>query len=1177
MGRLWGAGKYNTGDWSRAHTELPHMPQADRRKFGVAEHPLAHEWKLKEMVPLPRAEQRQVEQFEKQYESELRDKAAVKAGEALAFGGRRAKDRLDSFRRKTQEVFIHDFKNWLAGVGYSQDYVRGGIPLKHVGQGRPVSTHPSVISYLDRSTSRVVEYEKQLQLLKLRMGRSTPGKPPSVEDCWRYFKYIVRGEPYDPADWPSVEDAADGKHQPVVNPNKRAAIDGPREFIPSDEQLALSFGEKRRRKAIDEGWEGRKHADGRELGCDQTQEKDDAKVAGAEADLNAEENSDDSSSSKEDAEAADDMLDGEVKKEEVEGPDEDEAKPAAPPSAEQAKQMAEEKAAKEAADKAAKEAAEKAAKEAAEKAAKEAAKTTNVFGGLGSKAAGPAWGVAAVQAASAISAAADKIADTLGSITNDSSSSNAPPAVAAPPPAVPPAVAPPSNVPVFQPGGAVTPPAVAPPSPEASQHASPASAPATPANERLMNVVEMVGQLREKGDKITLRQAIDATAKDEQSKKELHKDLDAVKEAVRDDPQLRQMLEQAGEVFLAYAILFILLIFNTDAVQTQQQQPDAPQRADNEPDRTSGRSGAVPAAVTGTAAAARSETEAAVREGGAEAQVAAQKEGGLRRLRERLSVPSHYGALDAEPPERVLEGTSLPPDYGVLGPVPELPSPVSLAPPTFNDAGYVEYNAPADYSALALPMEAEATAEVAGSYEGPGQLEESAAERQARRARQMPMLVQQARDSMRAELRQKLLKAKQREALVAAAAANARAQSQRPVIAEKQPEVAPQLQPQEFVGPSRTTEHGAQIDADRLVAQVYGPHAAQRTDSDPLEPRNVAAAQEQLQRLPAEAQAKVAQRFNEFAQTAQATRDKRKRLADLMELHVSQRRAQHRRKLLERLAGKQRALNEAGQQRREAAAKANEELEQQAARRNLIELQQKLDEEDAEAKEARTLAYYSAVQKYKGKARERVDAAQRTGEALSRLQAERAAQSEVLSKAAEATRRRDQETRQREAAAIQNEVDVAASFRSRLETQRQAGEPAPAAHPAYSTSDPEADAAYARGVQEARRQQLAAPRESHAPNPVPQLERLSRLGEQIAALQQQRAGSQQQRQTQQLRDARSRLAHGFAIRPAASTATATAAPSVQPASRLTIQRRPLPPEQHVQVSIPNQHRKKTRR
>lgn len=273
-GRLFGAGAYNQGDWSRAHTELPGMPGADFRKFTVASHPLAREWTMKRMKALPLEEAKLLEEFQKQYEGRVKDKAGQRTiddGEAFAVGQHKAKQQMGGFKRKTEEAFVHDFKNWLAGVGKAADYSRGGISMKYVGQGKPLSRHDSVLDYLDDTTARPIVYQAELLKLKERFRNAATR---DLRTCYLYWKYVVRGQPYDPQDFETPGDAQRGKDAAMRNP---ALIgeddDGPdaEAQLRAKRARTTSLGEKRQRKAVDHPREPevpRKASDAGRLGTD---------------------------------------------------------------------------------------------------------------------------------------------------------------------------------------------------------------------------------------------------------------------------------------------------------------------------------------------------------------------------------------------------------------------------------------------------------------------------------------------------------------------------------------------------------------------------------------------------------------------------------------------------------------------------------------------------------------------------------------------------------------------------------------------------------------------------------------------------------------------------------------------------------------------------------------------
>lgn len=108
-------------------------------------------------------------------------------------------------KRKTYEAdfhseFAHRFREWLRGNGSNDEYREAGMMSYVDGSGkkrntnRPISDHPSVINYLGRWQSRVIEFDKQRTLMKLRLGRQGPyGEAASIDDLWKYYKFVVYG------------------------------------------------------------------------------------------------------------------------------------------------------------------------------------------------------------------------------------------------------------------------------------------------------------------------------------------------------------------------------------------------------------------------------------------------------------------------------------------------------------------------------------------------------------------------------------------------------------------------------------------------------------------------------------------------------------------------------------------------------------------------------------------------------------------------------------------------------------------------------------------------------------------------------------------------------------------------------------------------------------------------
>lgn len=113
-----------------------------------------------------------------------------------------AREQIEAIPDHVEQGFIHDFHNWVAGIGKRSDYVKAGVPLASVGQGKLVSDHPSVLNYVEGITSRVIDYYAEIANMKMRgpaIGRR--GGPATLNDLWLYFKYVVRNEPVDPRDF----------------------------------------------------------------------------------------------------------------------------------------------------------------------------------------------------------------------------------------------------------------------------------------------------------------------------------------------------------------------------------------------------------------------------------------------------------------------------------------------------------------------------------------------------------------------------------------------------------------------------------------------------------------------------------------------------------------------------------------------------------------------------------------------------------------------------------------------------------------------------------------------------------------------------------------------------------------------------------------------------------------
>ena len=259
-------GKHVTGacDWSRAHT-LTDMPGADRTKFSLEPHPLESEGRKRKLEPTPEFKAREVAEKRKALLAAA-DNNTIKEELKKAM----AREQIEAIPDHVEQDFIHDFHNWVAGIGKRSDYVKAGVPLASVGQGKLVSDHPSVLNYVEGITSRVIDYYAEIANMKMRgpaIGRR--GGPATLNDLWLYFKYVVRNEPVDPNDFapqpgPSEPDAAlvgnqegitdepDDAPSLKIDTRKRSATEEALRAKPADSQVRKKADPKEVRKEAEE-------------------------------------------------------------------------------------------------------------------------------------------------------------------------------------------------------------------------------------------------------------------------------------------------------------------------------------------------------------------------------------------------------------------------------------------------------------------------------------------------------------------------------------------------------------------------------------------------------------------------------------------------------------------------------------------------------------------------------------------------------------------------------------------------------------------------------------------------------------------------------------------------------------------------------------------------------------
>lgn len=216
-------GKHVTGacDWSRAHTETGPMADIEKSKFSLAPHPIERENNKRKLEPTADWHANAVKN-----KREILKHANGKVFQQV-LKETEAKELIERIGDEVDEEYIHDFRNWIAGIGKRSDYVKGGVPLASVGQGKPLSNNKEVINFIDRLTGRVIDYYAEIANMKMRgPGVAAHGGPSKLKDLWNYFKYVIRNEPINPEDFAyyrePVDDALVGNQDGIVDEPREA-------------------------------------------------------------------------------------------------------------------------------------------------------------------------------------------------------------------------------------------------------------------------------------------------------------------------------------------------------------------------------------------------------------------------------------------------------------------------------------------------------------------------------------------------------------------------------------------------------------------------------------------------------------------------------------------------------------------------------------------------------------------------------------------------------------------------------------------------------------------------------------------------------------------------------------------------------------------------------------------
>lgn len=109
-----------------------------------------------------------------------------------------AKKRYSEIEQEVDRGAADEFNAWLLGFGSEKDYktyaeAHGGPDVKAGFRKNPLSSHASVTAYFDKQVDARLQFEKFLAKLKLRYESSGSLENATIDECWLYYKYIIKG------------------------------------------------------------------------------------------------------------------------------------------------------------------------------------------------------------------------------------------------------------------------------------------------------------------------------------------------------------------------------------------------------------------------------------------------------------------------------------------------------------------------------------------------------------------------------------------------------------------------------------------------------------------------------------------------------------------------------------------------------------------------------------------------------------------------------------------------------------------------------------------------------------------------------------------------------------------------------------------------------------------------
>jgi hypothetical protein len=223
--------------WSKAHMLIG--DKDDTKKYMPKPDPLVAEDRIPVMKGWDHlASAYAVERIksEIEYYSDLDKPSNADLAMMTALANEVAKGKRQSYEAEFHDEFAHRFREWLRGNGSNDEYYEAGMMSYVDGIGnkratsKPISDHPSVLQYLADWQSRVIEFDRKRTHMKLRLGRQGPrGEAASIDDLWKYYKFVVYGVEATDQVLAEADDAAHDAHPP---PAAAAALPSPVGTVP---------------------------------------------------------------------------------------------------------------------------------------------------------------------------------------------------------------------------------------------------------------------------------------------------------------------------------------------------------------------------------------------------------------------------------------------------------------------------------------------------------------------------------------------------------------------------------------------------------------------------------------------------------------------------------------------------------------------------------------------------------------------------------------------------------------------------------------------------------------------------------------------------------------------------------------------------------------------------------